>query len=174
MKLTLKNQEASLNGCLGAIKMSEKKDVSSDEKLLRWLHPSQFYWPEKRATSAAFKDPYMSVDINSLTTLYDSYQRAVSYGKTAVVSIKASDVYSKEQRICECPTSIEPETENNVCIYDTACKAFNDDASLTKESLKIINPAHACVIGNKTKSISKFFAAQSEVEIYPPNNKATE
>lgn len=61
--------------------MSEKEKIDKEEKLLRWLHPSQFNWQEERPYSAAFTNDYMSVDLSSLTTVEESYQRAVNYGK---------------------------------------------------------------------------------------------
>lgn len=87
--------------------------------------------------------------------------------KNAVVSIKAKLAYEKQQRICHCPTSLSKNNpETLVCIYDSECKNYNQDVSL--EDLQIINPAHACVIGKKTKGIAKSFAKSAEVEIYPP------
>lgn len=58
-----------------------------EDRLLRWLHPGQFNWEEKRPTSAAFKDEEMSVDILSMTTVDESYERAKKIGKHAVVSL---------------------------------------------------------------------------------------
>jgi len=119
--------------------MAEVYQVKPDDKLLRWLHPGQFNWEEKRATSAAFKDDRMSVEILSLTTIEESYNRAKKQGKNAVASIKARLVLEKELEVCHDPT------EDNY--------------------------AHALVLGKKTKSIYKFLAENSEVEIYPPSEQ---
>jgi hypothetical protein len=72
--------------------MSEPLELKPDDRLLRWLHPGQFDWNENRATSAAFKDPQMSVDILSMTTIDESYQRAEKQGKNAVVSLSYQQV----------------------------------------------------------------------------------
>jgi hypothetical protein len=75
--------------------MAKPHQVNSSDKLLRWLHPGQFDWDEKRPTSAAFKDDEMSVDILCLTTIEESYNRAKKIGKNAVVSIPAELVIEK-------------------------------------------------------------------------------
>lgn len=143
--------------------------VPSDEKLYRWLHPSQFKWDEKRPTSAAFKDPYMSVDRSSLTTLSESYERAKTYKKTAVVAILAEIAYKKELEVSCCPTRVLKKDESiQVCTVNSECKSFRDD--IKDIDLKVVNPAHACIIGKKTNSISNFFVKNAIVEIYPPNN----
>ena len=117
--------------------MAEDYQVKPSGKLLRWLHPGQFNWEENRATSAAFKDEQMSVDILCLTTTEESYNRAKKIGKNAVVSIKAQLAMEKGLEICHAP---------------------RED-----------NYAHGLVIGKKTKSIAKFLAENSKVEIYPPD-----
>jgi hypothetical protein len=63
------------------------------------LHPGQFDWNENRATSAAFKDPQMSVDILSMTTVDESYQRAEKQGKNAVVSFSYQQVKDLELEV---------------------------------------------------------------------------
>lgn len=142
--------------------------ISSEEKLLRWLHPSQFNWEEKRPTSAAFTDPYMSVELASLTTLEESYGRGQKYGKNAVVSITAEMANAKAQKVCHCPTYIyKNQPQKTVCTTDKYCPTYQDNIS--SDELEIINPAHGCVIGKKTRSIAKFFANNAEVEIYPPD-----
>lgn len=109
----------------------------------------------------------MSVDRSSLTTIKKSYERATDYGKNAVASIKAELAYEKQQEIRHCPTSLDKDNSDTlVCIYDPKCKNYKKDVS--SENLKIINTAHCCVIGKKTKSVAKFFAKNAEVEIYPP------
>jgi hypothetical protein len=57
--------------------MSEPLELKPDDRFLRWLHPGQFDWNENRATSAAFKDPQMSVDI-----LSKQWMRAINERKT--------------------------------------------------------------------------------------------
>ena len=79
--------------------MSEPLEIKPDDRLLRWLHPGQFDWNENRATSAAFKDPQMSVDILSMTTLDESYQRAKKLGKNAVVSLSYQEVKDLELEV---------------------------------------------------------------------------
>jgi hypothetical protein len=68
--------------------MSESPELHPEDRLLRWLHPGQFHPTEKRPTSAAFKDDRMSVDILSMTTVEESYERAQKIGKNAVASIE--------------------------------------------------------------------------------------
>ena len=75
--------------------MAKLHQVNSSDNLLRWLHPGQFDWDEKRPTSAAFKDDEMSVDILCLTTIEESYERAKKIGKNAVVSIPGKLVIEK-------------------------------------------------------------------------------
>jgi hypothetical protein len=79
--------------------MSEPLELKPDDRFLRWLHPGQFDWNENRATSAAFKDPQMSVDILSMTTVDESYQRAEKQGKNAVVSFSYQQVKDLELEI---------------------------------------------------------------------------
>jgi hypothetical protein len=67
--------------------MVDRYSIEASDKLYRWLHPGQFNWAEMRPTSAAFKDQYMSVDIERLTSLDKSYERAQKIGKNAVASL---------------------------------------------------------------------------------------
>ncbi len=83
--------------------MAELYQVKPSDKLLRWLHPGQFNWEENRPTSAAFKDPEMSVDILCLTTIEESYIRAKKIGKNAVVSIQAQWIIEKGLEVCHEP-----------------------------------------------------------------------
>ena len=83
--------------------MAEPYQVKPSDKLLRWLHPGQFDWEENRPTSAAFKDPEMSVDILNLTTIEESYTRAQKIGKNAVVSIEARLIFEKGLEIYHKP-----------------------------------------------------------------------
>jgi len=83
--------------------MAEPYQVKPFDKLLRWLHPGQFNWEENRPTSAAFKDPEMSVDILKLTTIEESYIRAQKIGKNAVVSIEARLIFEKGLEIYHQP-----------------------------------------------------------------------
>ena len=76
--------------------MSESFEIQPDDRLLRWLHPSQFNWSENRATSAAFTATEMSVDILSMTTIDESYRRAKKQGKNAVVSLSYQQVKDLE------------------------------------------------------------------------------
>jgi hypothetical protein len=147
--------------------MTENHQVQPLNRLYRWLHPGQFDWQEKRPTSAAFKDPYMSVDLADLTTLDESYRRGRLLHKNAVASITAKCVLEKEQRICHCPTQTCKSSGEHGCSIDPQCPAYQEDWG-TRE-VECINPAHACVIGNKSKSVAKFFAKSAQVEIYPPN-----
>ena len=84
--------------------MDQIYQVKPSDKLLRWLHPGQFNWAENRATSAAFRDDDMSVDILCLTTIEESYSRAEKIGKNAVVSLKAQLALDKGLEICHRPT----------------------------------------------------------------------
>jgi hypothetical protein len=79
--------------------MSEPLELKPDDRLLRWLHPGQFDWNGNRVTSAAFKDPQMSVDILSMTTVDESYQRAEKQGKNAVVSFSYQQVRDLELEV---------------------------------------------------------------------------
>lgn len=83
--------------------MAEVYKVKPSDKLLRWLHPGQFDWEENRATSAAFKDDDMSVDILCLTTIEESYNRAKKIGKNAVVSIEAQLAIEKGLEVYHSP-----------------------------------------------------------------------
>ncbi len=88
--------------------------------------------------------------------------------KTAIVSIFAKIAYEKEQKIYHCPTCVLKKDENTqVCTVKSECKSFRNDVN--DIDLKVVNPAHACVIGKKTQSISKFFVKNAIVEIYPPD-----
>ena len=147
--------------------MSDTSQISASDRLYRWLHPGQFKWDEQRPTSAAFKDPYMSVDIKSLTTLEESYQRARKIGKNAVASISGEQAFQKNQKIMHCPTkNFSDNPTQNICQYEGDCPAFH--AEIPDEKLVCINDAHGCVIGKKTSSVSKFFSKNCVVEIYPP------
>ncbi len=72
--------------------MPDSHQIKPEDRLLRWLHPGQFNWVENRPTSAAFKDEEMSVDILSMTTVAESYERAKKIGKNAVASLGCQDV----------------------------------------------------------------------------------
>jgi hypothetical protein len=146
--------------------MTEIHQVQSSDKLFRWLHPGQFDWSEMHPTSAAFKDFYMSVDLACLTTLEKSYERGKSIKKNAVASITAEQAIDKAQRVHHCPTQICETSGEPVCVTDAECSAYKADR-LSKE-LRCTNPAHGCVIGDKSKSVARFFAKNATVEIYPP------
>jgi hypothetical protein len=150
--------------------MSQNYQVQSLDKLYRWLHPAQFKWDEKRPTSAAFKDPYMSVDIACLTTLEESYSRAEKIQKNAVASIAAQQAFDKNQQVYSCPKQVCQSTDEAVCVTDNNCAAYQQDG--LSRTLVCVNPAHGCVVGKKTESIAKFFAKHCEVEIYPPQSTA--
>ncbi|MEW6492331.1 MAG: hypothetical protein AB1589_07440 [Cyanobacteriota bacterium] len=83
--------------------MSEIYEVQPSDILLRWLHPGQFKWDEGRATSAAFRDEEMSVDILCLTTLEESYARAKKINKNAIASLKAQFVLEKGLKVIHSP-----------------------------------------------------------------------
>ncbi|MEM6433460.1 MAG: hypothetical protein AAF773_06335 [Cyanobacteria bacterium P01_D01_bin.115] len=147
--------------------MVEKYTVEDSDKLYRWLHPGQFKWDEGRPTSAAFKDPYLSIDIECLTSLQESYERAQKRGKNAVASISVEQAYQKAQKVVHCPTQVLSESpEKSVCQDEHDCPAF--DKTVPADKLTCINAAHGCVVGKKTSSISKFFSKTCAVEIYPP------
>ena len=142
--------------------------VKPSDRLFRWLHPGQFKWDEKRPTSAAFQDPYMSVDIACLTTLEESYKRAQKIEKNAVASILAQRAFEKNQQVHHCPTQICESSGSSVCITDEGCPAYEQDG--VSRELICTNPAHACVVGQKPrKTIARYFARECEVEIYPPH-----
>jgi len=134
---------------------------------LRWLHPGQFDWTEMRPTSAAFKDPYMSVDLACLTTLEESYERGKLMNKNAVASLMTEQAFEKAQTVQHCPTQICEAAGELVCITDTECRAYQADG--LSRALRCTNSAHGCVIGNKTSSVARFFAKNAKVEIYPLN-----
>jgi hypothetical protein len=140
--------------------------VQPPDKLLRWLHPGQFKWDEMRPTSAAFQDPYMSVDVACLTTLTESYDRAQKIGKNAVASILARQAFEKNQKVHHCPTKICESSGSGVCVTDEGCPIYQTDG--TSKSLVCINVAHGCVVGEKKKSVARFFAKECEIEICPP------
>jgi hypothetical protein len=146
--------------------MTQIHQVQPSEKLFRWLHPSQFKWDEGRPTSAAFKDPYMSVDIACLTSLEESYKRAKKINKNAVVSIVVQQAFDKTQKVHHCPSKICESSGSSVCVTDECCPAYQGDRLSNK--LVCINDAHGCVVGEKKNSIAKFFAKECTVEIYPP------
>lgn len=149
--------------------MTQNHQVQPSDQLFRWLHPGQFQWAENRPTSAAFKDPYMSVDIACLTSLEDSYNRAKKINKDAVVSIVAQQAFDKNQKIHHCPSQICESSGSSVCVTDEGCPAYQNDGLSNK--LVCINHAHGCVVGEKKNSIAKFFAKECAVEIYPPAPK---
>jgi hypothetical protein len=146
--------------------MLEIRQVQPSDKLFRWLHPGQFDWDENRPTSAAFRDEYMSVDIAPLTSLEESYERAKKARKNAVASIVAEQAFAEDQNVCHCPSQICEDSGENVCVTDQGCSAYKSDGET--RNLVCINPAHGCVLGKKTKSVSRFFATQCQVELYPP------
>jgi hypothetical protein len=146
--------------------MTQIHHVQPSDKLFRWLHPGQFDWTEMRLTSAAFQDPYMSVDLACLTTLEESYKRGKLMKKNALASLMAEQAFEKSQKVQHCPTQICEASGDLVCITDTGCRAYQADG-LSRE-LRCTNPAHGCVIGDKPKSVARFFAQNAKVEIYPP------
>jgi hypothetical protein len=146
--------------------MTQIHEVQPSDKLFRWLHPGQFDWTEMRPTSAAFKDPYMSVDLACLTTLEESYERGTLMNKNAVASLMADQAFEKAQTVQHCPTQICEASGDSVCITDAGCRAYQADG-LSRE-LRCTNPAHGCVIGDKPKPVARFFAKNAKVEIYPP------
>lgn len=146
--------------------MTQTYQVQQPDKLLRWLHPGQFKWDEMRPTSAAFQDPYMSIDIACLTSLQESYGRAQKIGKNAVASILAKQAFEKSQKVHHCPTEICESSGDNICITDPGCPAYQSDGM--SSSRLCVNSAHGCVVGEKKKSVARSFAKECEVEIYPP------
>ena len=149
--------------------MTENYQVQPDEKLFRWLHPSQFVWEEQRPTSSGFSNEYLSVDIAELTNVKESYERAKKNGKNAVVSFEAKLALDMNQKIYHCPIHICQETSEPVCAVDNGCSAYKDDAVSRK--LNCTNPAHGCVIGKKTKAVKTKFAKSCKVEIFPPQKE---
>lgn len=147
--------------------MTQIYEVQTPDKLFRWLHPGQFKWDEQRTTSAAFQDPYMSIDIECLTTLQESYSRVEKIGKNAVVSILAGQAFEKGQKVYHCPTRICESSGESVCVTDAGCPAYQGDG--TNKRFRCTNPAHGCVVGKKPrKTVARFFARECAVEIYPP------
>lgn len=145
--------------------MTLNYQVQSSDHLYRWLHPGQFNWDERRPTSAAFRDEYMSVDVACLTTLAESYERGRKAKKDAVASFAAQVAFEKEQKVYHCPTQVCASSNESVCVTDEKCRAYKSDGLSRK--LNCTNTAHGCVVGNKTKSIAKFFSKASKVEIFP-------
>lgn len=144
--------------------------VQKEDKLFRWLHPGQFKWDEKRPTSAAFQDPYMSVDIACLTSLQESYERAKKNNKDAIASIVAQQAFDKNQKVHHCPSQVCKDSGSNICMTDENCPVYQNDGS--PNNLVYINDAHGCVVGDKKRSIAKFFAKECKVERYPPPYEA--
>ncbi|GBO53569.1 hypothetical protein APA_1476 [Pseudanabaena sp. lw0831] len=145
--------------------MSDNYQVKPVDKLFRWVHPGQFHPTEMRPTSAIFRGEYMSVDIAQLTNLEASYERAKKLQKNAVVSFTAELAFDLQQRVTHCPTQLCESTNETVCFVDTGCSAYqiNNNACV----LICTNDAHGCVIGDKTKAVSKAFAKNCGVEIFP-------
>jgi hypothetical protein len=83
--------------------MNRIYEVQPSDILLRWLHPGQFNWDEKRATSVAFKDAEMSVDILCLTTIEESYLRAKKIHKNAIASLKVQLVLERGLTVVHSP-----------------------------------------------------------------------
>lgn len=110
----------------------------------------------------------MSVDHAHLTTLEESYERGKLLNKNAVASITAAQAFEKAQKVYHCPTQICEVSGEPVCIMDEGCRAYQVDALSRK--LTCTNPAHGCVVGNKTSSVARFFAKNATVEIYPPQS----
>jgi len=146
--------------------MTQTYQVQPPQKLFRWLHPGQFKWDEMRPTSAAFQDLYMSIDVACLTSLQESYDRAQKIGKNAVASIIAKQAFDKNQKIHHCPTKVCGFSGSIVCVTDSRCPAYQSDGYVSK-SLVCVNHAHGCVVGEKKKSVSRSFAKECEVEIFP-------
>jgi hypothetical protein len=150
--------------------MTSNYQVQSSDNLYRWLHPGQFKWDERRPTSAAFRDPYMSVDVAGLTTLAESYERARKAKKDAVASFAAQVAFEKAQEVYHCPTQVCASSEESVCVTDEKCPAYKSDGLSRK--LNCTNAAHGCVIGNKPNSVAKSFSKACKVEIYPPEQNS--
>lgn len=131
--------------------MRKTHQVQKEDKLFRWLHPGQFKWDENRPTSAAFQDPYMSVDIACLTSLEESYDRAKKNNKDAVASIVAQQAFEKNQKVHHCPSQVCKYSGSNVCMTDEGCPAYRSDE--LSNNLDCVNDAHGCVVGEKKKSI---------------------
>ena len=148
--------------------MIKNCSLESPDILYRWLHPSQFKWDEKRPTSAAFRGSYLSVDIAKLTTLEESYKKAQKYKKNAVVSFTVSSAKAKNQDVLHCPqyTLKKKPPVDFICNSNSECPVYSENCN--SDFVECINPAHGCVIGKKTTSISRHLSNQSTVEIYPP------
>jgi len=152
--------------------MNDNYKVEPDDKLFRWLHPSQFIWKESRATSAGFSNDYLSIDITKLTTLDESFIRAKKNGNNAIVSFEAKVAFDKDQKVHHCPVMSCKETGDDICTVDIGCVNYKNDINL--EELNSVNSAHGCVVGKKTKSVQRHFANNCTVEIYPPAPPITE
>ena len=145
--------------------MSANYQVQPADKLFRWVHPGQFHPTEMRPTSAIFRGEYMSVDIAQLTNLEASYERAKKLQKNAVVSFTAQLAFDLEQRMTHCPTQLCKATNETVCFVDAGCRAYQVNENTG--GLVCTNVAHGCVIGDKTKAVSKNFSKNCDVEIFP-------
>ncbi len=108
----------------------------------------------------------MSVDHARLATLEESYKRGTEADKDAVAAILAEQAFEKAQKVHHCPTQICEASGDAVCVSDPGCRAYQ--ANGLSRTLKCVNPAHGCVVGDKPKSVARFFAKNATVEIYPP------
>jgi len=78
-------------------------DIEDGDHLYRRIHPLQV--KDGRPTSAAFKDPELSVDLARLTTLQQSLAAYPTYG---LASITAGHARSLEQEVFHDPLESNP------------------------------------------------------------------
>lgn len=117
-----------------------EQDVPDDFKLLRRLHPNQVIWDTNkscwRGSSAAFRDPSMSVDVEDILT---------ELGLDWKFSLRAHNGYS--------------------LLRLTVGDARNERQKVTLAP-EVDNASHAEVIGNKSPGVaSRLFRASSPVLI---------
>lgn len=150
--------------------IEDQYSVTNEDTLYRWIHPSQYNKDERRASSGAFTQDYMSTDIAKLTTLEESYHRSQQQNKDGVIrvvaisSFSAEVVISAEQKIVHCKTFVDDQ-QQLTCIAEEECSSYK---KLHEEDLICTNPAHACVIGKKGRSLQRKIARSAEIVIHPP------
>jgi len=112
-----------------------------DDDLYRGIHPTWWSVTDKRPTSAAFKDPELSVDwckYSSLQESFERYKRLFGLDTAAIVSFKVQNAENLGQEVKHDPDEINGE----------------------------YNEAHTLVSGKKTKKIARQFAREY-AQVYP-------
>ena len=123
-----------------AVPHQDDPTIAEGEVLLRRVHPAQIVSDEAgqpRISSAAFKDPELSVDLHSVLSEagYSVNFTLRDHPAYGLASITAGQVRAANQLVCRDPLPS--------------------------------NPAHALVVGNKTSSVARQLAKLANLVVIP-------